>query len=173
MFDLRSLQLNSKAIFDTTTRLLVNGKERLDWRDTAIIGPAATRKRPSSTFVSSPKPFKVPKIKPGIMAVSDQTGTAQEEAKRRRDSAVKAAWERSLMAPEARMKQFRDLLSEKGISALSTWEEEEHKVALDQRYLLLTYRERKRVFDKYAREHAKGEREEKEILLKRKEEAFR
>ncbi len=74
---------------------------------------------------------------------------------------------------ETRMKQFRDLLTEKEISAFSTWEKELHKIVFDPRYLLLTSRERKQVFDKYVRERAEEERKEKKSRLKEKRDAYR
>merc|ERR1719512_431956 len=53
------------------------------------------------------------------------------------------------------MTQFRELLEDKQISAFSTWEKELHKIVFDPRYLLLTSKERKQVFDKYVRQKAK------------------
>jgi transcription elongation regulator 1 len=71
------------------------------------------------------------------------------------------------------MKQFRDLLTEKEISAFSTWEKELHKIVFDPRYLLLTSKERKQVFDKYVRERAEEERREKKSKLKEKRETYK
>jgi transcription elongation regulator 1 len=71
------------------------------------------------------------------------------------------------------MKQFRDLLTEKEISAFSTWEKELHKIVFDPRYLLLTSKERKQVFDRYVRDRAEEERREKRNRLKEKKDAFR
>merc|ERR1719219_803880 len=64
------------------------------------------------------------------------------------------------------MGKFRDLLEEKKISAFSTWEKELHKIVFDSRYLLLTSKERKQVFEKYVRERADEERREKKNRLK-------
>lgn len=77
------------------------------------------------------------------------------------EAEVRAAKERQLVPLETRMAQFRDLLAEKEISAFSTWEKELHKIVFDPRYLLLTSKERKQVFDKYVRERAEEERREK------------
>jgi transcription elongation regulator 1 len=77
------------------------------------------------------------------------------------EAEVRAAKERQLVPLETRMTQFRDLLTEKEISAFSTWEKELHKIVFDPRYLLLTSKERKQVFDKYVRERAEEERREK------------
>merc|ERR1719429_929610 len=71
------------------------------------------------------------------------------------------------------MAQFRELLEEKKISAFSTWEKELHKIVFDPRYLLLTSKERKQVFDKYVRERAEEEKKEKKAKAKQNKEAFR
>ena len=81
------------------------------------------------------------------------------------EAEVKAARERQLVPLEQRMSQFRELLMEKEISAFSTWEKELHKIVFDQRYLLLTSKERKQVFEKYVRERADEERRVSENLL--------
>jgi transcription elongation regulator 1 len=74
---------------------------------------------------------------------------------------------------EERIKQFKDLLIEKDVSAYSTWEKELQKIVFDPRYLLLTSKERKTVFDKYVRDRANQEKEEKAEQLKKKRDAFR
>ena len=89
------------------------------------------------------------------------------------EAEVRAARERQVIPLETRMKQFRDLLQEKEISAFSTWEKELHKIVFDPRYLLLTSKERKQVFDKYVRERADEERREKKSKMKVKREAFK
>lgn len=58
------------------------------------------------------------------------------------------------------------------MSAFSTWEKELHKIVFDPRYLLLTSKERKQVFDQYVKERAEEERQERRKELKRKKEAF-
>ena len=68
------------------------------------------------------------------------------------EAEVKAKREREQVPLEDRMKQFRELLTEKEISAFSTWEKELHKIVFDPRYLLLTSKERKTVFEKYVKE---------------------
>ncbi len=85
---------------------------------------------------------------------------------------MKAARERQLVPLEQRMAQFRDLLTEKQISAFSTWEKELHKIVFDPRYLLLTSKERKTVFEKYVRERADEERREKKNRLKEAKDNF-
>lgn len=58
------------------------------------------------------------------------------------------------------------------VSAFSTWEKELHKIVFDPRYLLLTSKERKQVFDQYVKERAEEERLERRKELKKKKEAF-
>ncbi|XP_067928748.1 transcription elongation regulator 1-like isoform X2 [Watersipora subatra] len=88
------------------------------------------------------------------------------------EAEAKAARERALVPVETRMKQFRDMLAEKEVSAFSTWEKELHKIVFDPRYLLLTSKERKQVFEAYVKERAEEERQERRRELKRKKESF-
>lgn len=85
----------------------------------------------------------------------------------------KAAQVRAQLPLEQRIQQFRDLLTEKEVSAYSTWEKELQKIVFDPRYLLLTSKERKAVFEKYVRERADQESKEKSAALKKKKEEFR
>merc|ERR1712192_269600 len=64
------------------------------------------------------------------------------------EAEVRAARERAMVPLETRMLQFRGLLEEKQVSAFSSWEKELSKIVFDPRYLLLTSKERKTVFDK-------------------------
>merc|ERR1712076_326091 len=89
------------------------------------------------------------------------------------EAEVKAARERQIVPLEQRMKQFRDLLTEKEISAFSTWEKELHKIVFDPRYLLLTSKERKQVFEQYVKERAEEERREKRNKLREKKDSYR
>merc|ERR1712083_439113 len=79
---------------------------------------------------------------------------------------VRASKERAVVPLETRMEQFRSLLEEKQISAFSTWEKELHKIVFDPRYLMLTSKERKSVFEKYVKERAEEERRERRNKLK-------
>ena len=88
------------------------------------------------------------------------------------EAEVRAARERQLVPLEQRMAQFQDLLTEKKISAFSTWEKELHKIVFDSRYLLLTSKERKKVFEKYVRQRADVERREKKNRLKAAKDNF-
>ncbi|XP_037088891.1 transcription elongation regulator 1-like, partial [Pollicipes pollicipes] len=89
------------------------------------------------------------------------------------EAEVRAARERAIVPLEIRMKQFRDMLAEKEVSAFSTWEKELHKIVFDPRYLLLTSRERKQVFDKYVKERAEEERREKRNKMRQSKEEFK
>lgn len=59
------------------------------------------------------------------------------------------------------------------VSAFSTWERELHKIVFDERYLLLTSKERKQVFEQFMRERAEEERREKRQKQKQYREQFR
>ena len=61
------------------------------------------------------------------------------------EAEARAARERATIPLDLRMRQFRDMLAEKQVSAFSTWEKELHKIVFDARYLLLTSKERKQV----------------------------
>merc|ERR1712002_752543 len=89
------------------------------------------------------------------------------------EAEVKAARERAVVPLEVRMAQFKQLLEEKKISAFSTWEKELHKIVFDPRYLLLTSKERKQVFDKYVKERAEEERKERKAKAKEIKEKFK
>merc|ERR1739842_85043 len=94
-----------------------------------------------------------------------KVGTGKEAAI---EAEVRAARERAVVPLDVRMSRFRELLEEKQISAVATWEKELHKIVFDPRYLLLTSKERKQVFDKYVRERAEEERREKRNRMKEK-----
>ncbi|KAL0269201.1 UNVERIFIED_CONTAM: hypothetical protein PYX00_007012 [Menopon gallinae] len=89
------------------------------------------------------------------------------------EAEVRAARERAVVPLEVRIKSFRDMLAEKEVSAFSTWEKELHKIVFDTRYLLLTSKERKQVFEKYVKERAEEERREKRNKMKERKEDFR
>lgn len=114
---------------------------------------------------------------------------------------MRAARERAIVPLETRIKSFKDMLAEKDVnthtsymiyisrimlsyvlhcivvwysqvSAFSTWEKELHKIVFDPRYLLLTSKERKQVFEKYVKERAEEERREKRNKMKERKEQF-
>merc|ERR1719445_2982426 len=136
---------------------------------------------PVLEFEPQPKKQKVqeePEVKiignEEVMIIKDDT---QKKVAPGKESAieaeVKAARERAVVPLEIRMSQFRQLLEDKQISAFSTWEKELHKIVFDPRYLLLTSKERKQVFDKFTRERADEEKKEKRAKAKERKEAFR
>ncbi|XP_030563742.1 transcription elongation regulator 1 isoform X2 [Drosophila novamexicana] len=85
----------------------------------------------------------------------------------------RAAKERALVPLETRVTQFKEMLREKDVSAFSTWEKELHKIVFDPRYLLLTSKERKQVFEKYVKDRAEEERKEKRNKMRQKRDDFR
>ncbi|KAL1508885.1 hypothetical protein ABEB36_003707 [Hypothenemus hampei] len=89
------------------------------------------------------------------------------------EAEVRAAKERAVVPLETRINLFKEMLAEKQVSAFSTWEKELHKIVFDSRYLLLTSKERKQVFEKYVKERAEEERREKRNKLREKKEAFK
>ncbi|XP_022218731.2 transcription elongation regulator 1 isoform X2 [Drosophila obscura] len=99
------------------------------------------------------------------------------KSKRAEDAALeaeqRAAKERALIPLEMRVTQFKEMLREKDVSAFSTWEKELHKIVFDPRYLLLTSKERKQVFEKYVKDRAEEERKEKRNKMRQKRDDFR
>ncbi|XP_039453166.1 uncharacterized protein LOC120432097, partial [Culex pipiens pallens] len=85
------------------------------------------------------------------------------------EAEARASRERALVPLDVRMKSFKEMLKEKEVSAFSTWEKELHKIVFDPRYLLLTSKERKQVFEKYVKDRA----EEKKNKMKMKREENR
>lgn len=89
------------------------------------------------------------------------------------EAEAKASKERQMVPLETRVKQFKDMLKEKEVSAFSTWEKELHKIVFDPRYLLLASKERKQVFEKYVKDRAEDERREKRHKLQQKKDDFK
>lgn len=89
------------------------------------------------------------------------------------EAELKAAKERAMVPLEIRVKQFKEMLKEKEVSAFSTWEKELHKIVFDPRYLLLASKERKQVFEKYVKDRAEDERREKRYKMQKKKDEFR
>merc|ERR1719178_279091 len=108
-----------------------------------------------------------------VMIIKDDTSKKLPQGKEAAiEAEVRAARERAMVPLETRMLQFRGLLEEKQVSAFSSWEKELSKIVFDPRYLLLTSKERKTVFDKYVRERADEERKEKKAKAKEKKDGF-
>uniref|UniRef100_A0A4W3JXE6 Transcription elongation regulator 1 n=1 Tax=Callorhinchus milii TaxID=7868 RepID=A0A4W3JXE6_CALMI len=108
----------------------------------------------------------------GPIAVYDPKDP-ESEKEAAMEAEIKAARERAIVPLEARMKQFRDMLLERGVSAFSTWEKELHKIVFDPRYLLLNPKERKQVFDQYVKTRAEEERKEKKNKLQQSKEDYK
>merc|ERR1712013_785834 len=108
-----------------------------------------------------------------VMIIKDDTAKKVPQGKEAAiEAEVRAARERAMVPLETRMLQFRGLLEEKQVSAFSSWEKELSKIVFDPRYLLLTSKERKTVFDKYVRERADEERKEKKAKAKERKDNF-
>lgn len=89
------------------------------------------------------------------------------------EAELQASKERAQVPLEQRITMFKEMLREKDVSAFSTWEKELHKIVFDQRYLLLTSRERKQIFEKYVKDRAEEERKEKRSKMRQKATDFR
>ncbi|EDO43130.1 predicted protein [Nematostella vectensis] len=85
----------------------------------------------------------------------------------------KAARDRKMLPLDERMKQFREMMLERGVSAFSTWEKELPKIVFDPRYLLLNQKERKQCFEKFVRTRADEERQERKNKMKEKKDSFK
>ncbi|XP_055624534.1 transcription elongation regulator 1 [Toxorhynchites rutilus septentrionalis] len=106
-------------------------------------------------------------------AGSSKSGNDPEKEAQAMEAEARASRERALVPLDVRMKSFKEMLREKDVSAFSTWEKELHKIVFDPRYLLLTSKERKQVFEKYVKDRAEEERKEKKNKMKQKREEFR
>ncbi|XP_058465565.1 transcription elongation regulator 1 [Malaya genurostris] len=106
-------------------------------------------------------------------AASSKTGNDPEKEVLAMEAEARASRERALVPLDVRMKSFKEMLKEKEVSAFSTWEKELHKIVFDPRYLLLTSKERKQVFEKYVKDRAEEERKEKKNKMKQKREEYR
>uniref|UniRef100_A0A5S6QRT7 Transcription elongation regulator 1 n=1 Tax=Trichuris muris TaxID=70415 RepID=A0A5S6QRT7_TRIMR len=135
---------------------------------------------PSFQQFSEPKeePVKKKRKKPehADSEVAPPTKSETVEPAKPRDGAfeaeLKAAHERAQIPVEVRTGEFKQMLQEKDVSAFSTWEKELHKIVFDPRYLLLTSKERKTVFDEYVKERADVERNERKKKLKEARDNF-
>jgi len=143
---------------------------------------SATTKRAGTSADSSdddqPTPSKKSK---DDQSIKDETKEQQKSDKKQIDigkeaaieAEVRAARERAIVPLEIRIKSFKEMLAEKEVSAFSTWEKELHKIVFDPRYLLLTSKERKQVFEKYVKERAEEERREKRNKMRERKDEFR
>ncbi|CAH2062516.1 unnamed protein product, partial [Iphiclides podalirius] len=128
----------------------------------------------TDTDDSEPEPAKKAKPDEGKKTASVGSGGVIDAGKEAAvEAEIRAARERALLPFEQRVRSFLQMLHESEVSAFSPWEKELHKIVFDSRYLLLTSKERKQVFDKYVRERAEEERKEKKNRLQQKKNAFR
>lgn len=121
---------------------------------------------------------KIKKEEPPVKEIKEETKPPEKKQievgkEAAMEAEVRAARERAIVPLETRIKSFREMLAEKEVSAFSTWEKELHKIVFDPRYLLLTSKERKQVFEKYVKERAEEERREKRNKMKEKRDEFR
>ncbi|KAM6408847.1 transcription elongation regulator 1 isoform 3-T3 [Rhynochetos jubatus] len=121
----------------------------------------------STEDANEDEPIKIKKRK------KDDNKDMDSEKEAAMEAEIKAARERAIVPLEARMKQFKDMLLERGVSAFSTWEKELHKIVFDPRYLLLNPKERKQVFDQYVKTRAEEERKEKKNKIMQAKEDFK
>lgn len=112
-------------------------------------------------------------MKTSAAAASSKGANDPEKEAMAMEAEVRASRERALVPLDVRMKSFKEMLREKDVSAFSTWEKELHKIVFDPRYLLLTSKERKQVFEKYVKDRAEEERKEKKNKMKMKREEYR
>lgn len=138
--------------------------------------PAKTKRSSDDSESENDTPAKKPKSDADPTS-SNGTPTPNKKVDIGKEAAieaeVRAAKERAVIPLENRIKLFKEMLAEKQVSAFSTWEKELHKIVFDSRYLLLTSKERKQVFEKYVKERAEEERREKRNKLREKKEAFK
>ncbi|PAV72171.1 hypothetical protein WR25_00020 isoform B [Diploscapter pachys] len=85
---------------------------------------------------------------------------------------LEAQREREKLPLEDRLKQFKDMLHDKGVSTGSTFEKELSKIVFDSRYLLLSATERRACFEAYVREKTEVERAEKKKKAKESKNKF-
>lgn len=180
--DLKERADVDKAISVPPQQLLGNvPKETSEPIKAVAIEPA---EKPSDSESSAEESEEIPskKFKTDVEAAiktsqsaasSSKSGNDPEKEALAMEAEVRASRERALVPLDVRMKSFKEMLKEKEVSAFSTWEKELHKIVFDPRYLLLTSKERKQVFEKYVKDRAEEERKEKKNKMKQKREEFR
>ncbi|XP_053674018.1 transcription elongation regulator 1 [Anopheles nili] len=139
-------------------------------------GPTDTESSGDDSGEQSSKRLKADvdtQVKSAHHATSRSGNDPDEKEAIAMEAEARAARERTLIPLDVRMKSFREMLREKDVSAFSTWEKELHKIVFDARYLLLTSKERKQVFEKYVKDRADEERREKRNKMRQKRDDFR
>ncbi|MFH4974116.1 hypothetical protein AB6A40_000825 [Gnathostoma spinigerum] len=130
--------------------------------------PAAKRSR---------KEKKLEKIRQEQLAVKKEKERPRQVIEKQVDPAIQAELqaqkEREEVPFEHRLQAFKDMLTEKNVSAGGTWEKELSKIVFDKRYLLLSAIERKAAFEAYVRERTEIERTEKKKRAKEARENFK
>ena len=131
---------------------------------------------PKSGGSNSPKNDRSMSPNPAAAQAAASEFLQKDKIEASKEAAIEAehqaAQVRAQLPLEQRMQQFKDMLVEKQVSAYSTWEKELQKIVFDPRYLLLSSKERKQVFEKYVKDRANQESKEKAAVLKRKKESF-
>ncbi|KFP98719.1 Transcription elongation regulator 1-like, partial [Haliaeetus albicilla] len=146
----------------------LNYKLFINIKSKVLLKSVTVREEHESTEeANEDEPIKIKKRK------KDDNKDIDSEKEAAMEAEIKAARERAIVPLEARMKQFKDMLLERGVSAFSTWEKELHKIVFDPRYLLLNPKERKQVFDQYVKTRAEEERKEKKNKIMQAKEDFK
>ncbi len=161
-----SVKFNSEPI---AKKKLAPEQSNASKAETATVEPPLKKSRTHSNDMESPSSIQD--------LDTDSNDSSSRKIETVKDAAMeaelKAARERAQIPLEQRVAQFKEMLVERDVSAFSTWEKELHKIVFDPRYLLLTSKERKQVFESYIKDRAEDERKEKAALFKKKRENFR
>ncbi|OQV13281.1 Transcription elongation regulator 1 [Hypsibius exemplaris] len=147
----------------TPTKRLRGGSVDDASRDSMDSASTSSEAGVASNVVSSSSNSKAPSQRPVVKPKIDPAMEAE----------LKAAKDREQIPLNERIAKFKELLDEKDVSAYSTWEKELHKIVFDSRYLLLTSKDRKDVFDEFTKEKAEREKVEKRKKAEALREAFR
>ncbi|KAI6654116.1 hypothetical protein LOD99_2962 [Oopsacas minuta] len=111
----------------------------------------------------------------GIEIILQQSLKVKLPKKAKNETAINEIEARNIRASkslEARTIEYKQMLLDRGVSAFSTWEKEQPKVAFDPRYILFTAKERKLVFEQFSQERIHEEKREKNLVIKLKRESF-
>jgi len=160
---------NSVASLSTLTSKLTDEKKEESLTKDEVKVDMKKKKTESATSVEEP-PNKKNKIIEEVTL--DDTKMEDLTKDTAMEAEVKAAQQRAVIPIEERVQQFKEMLAEKEVSAYATWEKELHKIVFDSRYLLLTSKERKDVYEDYVRERVEEERREKKTRMKEKKDEF-
>lgn len=182
--DLKERADVDKAISVPPQQLLGTLPKETEVVKPAILEPAAEKQSESESSAEESEEVPSKKFKTDVeaaiktsqsaaAAASNKGSTDPEKEAQAMEAEVRASRERALVPLDVRMKSFKEMLKEKEVSAFSTWEKKLHKIVFDPRYLLLTSKERKQVFEKYVKDRAEEERKEKKNKMKQKREEFR